>query len=384
MGSGASKKARKKNLKEEKKISKKIESETEDIKIKQESKKRKIIFFDSNSNVQENADESLISYKNKDDEQNLEIADFGNKDREQNFDYEKEKNIIDEKDTNIFIAINVPYSQYRNSILFNLYFGPNKILEPILQRKINNYMVLFYHMPIKEEDTIQNNEIEGKQKLFLEVDSFLSYSTTIKFLYYHVNFLYDMTWEQSGNNRNGAEMPKIDFKISYLFYFLLNYLKICEVSNVLIGDILENFYLYLNKSKKINFEDLLYLLVESYKIKNEDLINKIYEMFEGKKIIYSRNIDTVNLFSNEDLEKYFFKEEIKKEKEAEKKDEGKDKKEEDKKEENKNEEEKKDEEKQEKEKKEEEKKEEEKKEEEKKEEEKKEEEKKEEEKKNNR
>ena len=293
---------------------KKKEEEEEDSKIiEQKEDKKKINLYPSEN--KESLNESLISYKNRDEqnEQNIEIDNFENKD--QNNDSQLMKNVVDEKDTNIFIAFHVSYIQYRNSIVFNLYFGPNNIIEPIFMKKINNEMVFFYHIQIKEEDITEKNQIEGKKKIFLEVDSFHSYSTTIKYLYYHINFLYDMEWKASGNNRDEKEMPQIDFKISYLFYFLLKYLKISEVSNILIGDILENFYLYLNKKKNIIFEDLLYLLIESYKIKNEDLINKIYEMFESKKITYNYKIDTENLILKEDLDKFFFKEEIQKEKE---------------------------------------------------------------------
>ena len=198
---------------------KKKEEEEEDSKIiEQKEDKKKINLYPSEN--KESLNESLISYKNRDEqnEQNIEIDNFENKD--QNNDSQLMKNVVDEKDTNIFIAFHVSYIQYRNSIVFNLYFGPNNIIEPIFMKKINNEMVFFYHIQIKEEDITEKNQIEGKKKIFLEVDSFHSYSTTIKYLYYHINFLYDMEWKASGNNRDEKEMPQIDINWRYFGKFL--------------------------------------------------------------------------------------------------------------------------------------------------------------------
>ena len=165
---------------------------------------------------------------------------------------------------------------------------------------------------IKQEEIKDIYKIEDKQKITLVLDRKHTYYANINFLYYHINFFYDLSWEKSGKNADATEIPKINFKISYLFYFFLNFLKISEVSNILIDDILVNYYKYLNQKKEIIFEDLLYLLIQSFKNKNENLTKKIYILFENKNIEFFRHLDRDNLILQEDLDDLFFKEQIKK------------------------------------------------------------------------
>ena len=324
-------KERERERKREREREKEKEKEKEDEKLS-ENKEDEI--KDNNPN------ESLISFQNgpepNDYIQNLEDSKLFKEDNSKK---------INEQDTNIFLAFNVLYGQYRNSNLFNLYFGNENIVEPIFIRKINNFALFFYHFVIKEEDILPNN-IDDKKKITLIVDNFHTYYTTISYLNYHINFIYDLNWEKSKKNIDEGEMPGFDYSKIYIFYFMLNYLKVYEVSNILIGDILENLYQYLYRSENINFRDLLFLLLESYKINNEDLINNALELFNNKKITFDKKINNDFLISLEDLEKYFFnekkevnnKEEEKKEEEKKEEEKKEEKKEDEKKEEEKKEE----------------------------------------------
>ena len=319
---GYNPKSKRGRTKEKQKEKQKEDQKTEELEKEQQKEEiQKSEEVNSQMKNEENNNEDLISFHNI-IEPNIEISKFEN-DEDNKID--ENNRIIDEKDTNIILAVNILESQFRNSSYFNLYFGSENTIEPIFTRKINNYLVLFYHIPIKEENIKDKTKIEDNQKIKLIVDRHHSYHTSIKYLYYHINFYYDINWELSSSNKDATEMPEINYKISYIFYFLLKFLKISDVSNALIGDILENFYKYLNKKKEIIFEDLLYLLIESYKIKNENLIKKIIEMFENKNITFKRSIDSENLILDEDLNKFFFKEEEKKEENNKENEEKKDK-----------------------------------------------------------
>ena len=259
------------------------------------------------NNTESMINNSLISYQNEEKE-NIQIQNIENDEKE-------DKLIIDEKETNIFVVVNVLYSQYRNSNYFQLFFG-EKPIEVLFSKKIDNYLVLFYHIIIKDEEVQDKSKFEDKIKIYLYLDKFHAYYTTIKYLYNHINFFYDIEWDNY-KNIDGMEMPEIVYNPSYLFFYFYKFLTISEVSNLLIEDMLEIFYNSLNKKKIICFEDLVYVLLLSYKNKNENLIHRTLDLFENKKIQYFRKIDTKNLLKEEDLEEYLFKEDIKEKKEKE-------------------------------------------------------------------
>ena len=294
-------KSKKNNAKNFKEKEAKKSSQEENI-FKEGSNQEESEEINNNESI---INQSLVSFQNEDDE-NIQFQNIRNDEKEEIL-------LIDEKKTNIFLVVNVLYSQFRNSNYFQLFFGNDKPIEVLFSRKIGKYLILFYHIVITDEEIEDKSKIQDKTKIILNVDSYHSYFTTINFMYNHIQFFYDMEWEKYSRNKSDMEMPEIDYNISYLFFFFYKFLEISKVSNVLIEEILEIFYNSLSKNKNIRFDDLLYVLLISYKNKNEILIHKLLDLFENKNIQYFRSIDTEHLFTKEDLEEYFFKEDYIKE-----------------------------------------------------------------------
>ena len=267
---------------------------------KQEIKKNEI----KKENIKEeknlSKNSSLISFQDKDN----------NELNEENFIFNdlNEENIvkkIDEKDTNIFFTFNIPYLRYNNSNNFSVYINKNTQLEPIFIKIINEDIIFFYHYEIKEGENSKNKN-DNKQTITLIVDKNYSYYSNINFIYNKLNYFYELNWEKSKNNKDEKEIPKNNY-IIYLFYFILKYLEKANVTKNIILDLLNELYEYLNKKKNIKFDNLIFLLVETIKINNKELIFKILDIFENKNIIYQKHIDNY-LIQIKDIEEYFFEE----------------------------------------------------------------------------